>query len=213
MSTLDTSKTLGDVFEESLKAEDCVKILQSCLQNLENKVKDIHKLSLSNNNSQIKGEKQLADLSESVKFMSDKFDQFEKRRQEQKKVIEELRGEVSPLNEKLNAIAEQLNRQEQYSRQNCLLIHGITEGNQENTDDLAPEIFREKFDTQLTQRDLDRTHRIGKNDKRSNRPRPVIVKFIRYNDRKKIFSKKKQLKNSGISITESLTKLRMSKLA
>ena len=28
MSTLDTSKTLGDVFEESLKAEDCVKILQ-----------------------------------------------------------------------------------------------------------------------------------------------------------------------------------------
>ena len=55
--------------------------------------------------------------------MSDKFDQFEKRRQEQKKVIEELRGEVSPLNEKLNAIAEQLNRQEQYSRQNCVLIH------------------------------------------------------------------------------------------
>ena len=36
---------------------------------------------------------------------------------------------------------------------------------------------------------------------------------MRYNDRKKIFSKKKQLKNSGISITESLTKLRMGKLA
>ena len=213
MSTLDTSKTLGDVFEESLKAEDCVKILQSCLQNLENKVKDIHKLSLSNNNSQIKGEKQLADLSESVKFMSDKFDDFEKERQEQKKVIEKLRGEVSSLNEKLNGITEQVDRQEQYSRRNCLLIHGITEGNQENTDDLALEIFREKLDIELTQRDLDRTHRIGKNDKKSNRPRPVIVKFIRYNDRKKIFSKKKQLKNSGISITESLTKLRMSKLA
>ena len=90
-----------------------------------------------------------------------------------------------------------------------LLIHGITEGNQENTDDLALEFVREKSDIKLTQRDLDRTYRIGKNDKRSNRPRPVIVKFIRYNDRKKIFSKKKQLKNSGISITESLTKLRM----
>ena len=54
---------------------------------------------------------------------------------------------------------------------------------------------------------------MGKNDKTSNRPRLVIVKFIRYNDRKKIFSKKKQFKNSGISITESLTKLRMGKLA
>ena len=94
--------------------------------------------------------------------------------------------------------------QEQYSRRNCHLIHGITEKNQENTDDLALEIFRGK---------LDRTYRIGKNDKKSNRPRPVNVKFIRYNDWKKIFSKKKQLKNSGISVTESLTKLRMSKLA
>ena len=106
-----------------------------------------------------------------------------------------------------------MDRQEQYSRRNCLLIHGITEGNQENTDDLALQISKEKLDIELTQRDLDQTHRIGKNDKKSNRPRQVIVKFIRYNDRKNSFSKKKQPKNSGISITESLTKLKMSKLA
>ena len=119
MSMLDTPKTPGGVFEESLKLEDCVKILLSCLRNLEKEVKDIHKLALSNNDNQIKGEKQLADLSESIKFMSDKFDQFEKERQEQKKVIEELRGEVSSLNEKLNGFTEQVDRQEQYSRRNC----------------------------------------------------------------------------------------------
>ena len=79
VSMLDTPKT--PVFEESLKSEDCVKILLSCLRNLEN-------------NNQIKGEKQLGDLSESIKFMSGKFDEFEKERQEQKKVIQELRGEV-----------------------------------------------------------------------------------------------------------------------
>ena len=61
---LDTSKTPGDVFEERLKLEDCVKILLSCLRNLEKEVRDIHKLALSNNDNQIKGEKQLADLSE-----------------------------------------------------------------------------------------------------------------------------------------------------
>ena len=97
--------------------------------------------------------------------------------------------------------------QEQYSRRNRLLIHGITEGNQENTDGSALEIFREKLDIELTQTDIDRAYRIGKSDKRSSRPRPVIVKFIRYNDKKKMFSKKKQLKNSGMSITEGLTKL------
>ena len=94
VSVLDISKTPRNVFEESLKSEDCVKILLSCLRNLEKEVKDMQKLALSNNNNQIKGEKQLGDLSESIKFMSGKFDEFEKERQEQKKVIQELRGEV-----------------------------------------------------------------------------------------------------------------------
>ena len=197
----------------SLKSEYCVKTLLSCLRNLEKEVKDIHKFALFNNSNQIKGEKQLADFSESIKFMSHEFDEFEKERPEQKKVIEELRGEVSSLNEKLNGITEHVDRKEQYSRRNCLLIHGVTEGNQENTDALALEIFREKLHIELTQRDLDRTHRIGKNDKSINRPGPVFVKFIRYNDRKNILSKKKQLKNSGISITENPAKLRLGKLA
>ena len=74
------------------------KILLSCLRDLEKEVKDIHKLALSNNNNKTKSQKQLADLSESIKFMSDKFDEFEKERQEQKNVIEELRGVVSSMN-------------------------------------------------------------------------------------------------------------------
>ena len=118
VSMLDTPKTPGDVFEESLNSEDCVKILLSCLQYLEKEVNDIHKLALSNNNNQIKGEKKLAELRESIKSMSDKFDEFEKERQEQKKVTEELRGQVSSLNEKLNGFTEQVDRQEQYSRRN-----------------------------------------------------------------------------------------------
>ena len=48
--------------------------------------------------------------------MSDKLEGFEKERQEQKKVIEELRSERFSLNEKLNGITEQVEWQEQYSR-------------------------------------------------------------------------------------------------
>ena len=128
-------------------------------------------------------------------------------------MIEELRGEVFSLNEELNCITEQVDRQEPNSRRNCFLIHGTTEESQENTDALALEFFKEKLDIEITQQVLDRTHWMGKNDKNSKRPRPVIVKFIQYNDRKKVFSKKKQLKSSGISIRESVTKLRMGELA
>ena len=106
--------------------EDCVKILLSCSRNLESELKDIRKLGLSKYNNQIKGKKELVDLSESIKFMSDKLDEFQKERKEQKNVIEELRGELCSLNKKRNCITEQVDRQEQYSKQNLLLIHRIT---------------------------------------------------------------------------------------
>ena len=60
--------------------------------------------------------------------------------------------------------------------------------------------------------DIDRSHRIGKQKDDPNKVRPVIVKFTRYNDRIKIFRNKKRLKGKKMSITESLTGLRISKL-
>ena len=38
------------------------------------------------------------------------------------------------------------------------------------------------------------------------------MKFVRYNDRKNVFNRKKKLKGKNISITESLTATRMKKL-
>ena len=58
--------------------------------------------------------------------------------------------------------------------------------------------------------DLDRTHRIGKVN--NGKSRPIIVKFARYNVRKKIFHNKRKLKGKNTSITESLTMLRVKKL-
>ena len=102
-------------------------------------------------------------------------------------------------------------RPEQYSRKNCLLIHGIPENKNKNTDVLAMEVIETKMDIKITDNDIDRTHRIGKPIKNGT-TKPVIIKFVRYNDRKKIFSSKKLLKDSRLSITENLTAFRMKKL-
>ena len=64
----------------------------------------------------------------------------------------------------------------------------------------------EHLELELTEKELDRTHRIGNPKSGNKRPRPIIVKFARYNTRRKVFLNKKRLKNTGISITESLTK-------
>ena len=73
------------------------------------------------------------------------------------------------------------------------------------------EVIDTKMDIKITDNDIDKTHRVRK-PKSNGKPRPVIIKFVRYNDRKKVFSSKKLLKNSGVSITESFTAFRMKKL-
>ena len=68
------------------------------------------------------------------------------------------------------------------------------------------------MDIEMFSDDIDRLHRIGKQKDEPNKVRRVIVKFMRYSDRNKIFRNKKQLKGKKMSIIESLTELRMSKL-
>ena len=57
-----------DVFNDALDNEDCTGILLNSLKNLEKEV-----LVDQNRQTQIKGELSLADLSKSVKFITDKL--------------------------------------------------------------------------------------------------------------------------------------------
>ena len=104
-----------------------------------------------------------------------------------------------------------VDRQEQYSRRNCLLVHGIADINDENTDDLVLKTINEKLDIDITENEIDRSHRIGKK-KDGQRPRPIIVKLRRYNTRKKVSASKRKLKGTGVSIAESLSVKRMEQL-
>ena len=101
--------------------------------------------------------------------------------------------------------------QEQYSRRNCLLVHRIAETNDENTEDLVLKTINEKLHVDITENEIDRSHRIGRK-KNGKRPWPIIVKLTRYNTRKKDFASKRKLKWTGVSITESLTAKRMEQL-
>ena len=74
--------TLDDVFSESLKSTDCVAILYNCLKNVEKQVKEIYQISETTKESQIKGELQLVEMVESVKYINEKFDEDEKERKE-----------------------------------------------------------------------------------------------------------------------------------
>ena len=75
-------------------------------------------------------------------------------------------------------LEKQIDRQEQYSRHNCILLHGIPESKGEVTDDTAAKTICENMnDIIITVNDIVRSHRIGKYDTQKKNPRPVIKKF------------------------------------
>ena len=120
----------------------------------------------------------------------------------------------SLLEEKVATLENEVDSLEQYSRRNCLLIHGIKEEEKENVEAKVMDVVNTKLEVKLEHRDFDRMHRLGKKTPNSKtKPRPIIVKFSSYRERKKVFSVKKNLKNfktpeSNIVITENLTKKR-----
>ena len=166
---------------------------------------ELFQTTSSAKDSQFKGELRLKDLNETVNFISTKFDKYEKERKEREQLIENLEENVSVMNKKVENLEKEIDKHEQYSRRNFLLIHGIAEADDEVTNDLVIETISMKMNIEISPADLDRTHRIGKKKAGQNKLRPSIVKLSRYNVRKKVFSNKKNLKGSNVSITESLT--------
>ena len=80
------------IVTENQSVEDTLKHLQA-------KMVEIFKLPRKTNESQIKGEQQLIDLTKSVKYISEQFDEYEKDRKEKEEIIKNLEGKVNNLTE------------------------------------------------------------------------------------------------------------------
>ena len=92
-----------------------------------------------NNETQINGEKLLEDLTDSVKFMSSKFDECEKERLEREARIVEIESKFVYLSTKVEKLEYTADRMEKYSRCNSILLHGLPEVKGEGTDSLVSE--------------------------------------------------------------------------
>ena len=96
----------SDVFNDGLDSEHC--ILLNCLKNLEKEVKYIRSLFDQNRQTQMIGEQYLTDLSNSVNFITNKFDKYEKEREEKNETIRKFSGEVSALTERSKFLKESI---------------------------------------------------------------------------------------------------------
>ena len=125
-------------------------------------------------------------------------------------MINSSEEKVLGLTEKDDKLPSLFDRQDQYSRRNCILIHGVKEIQNEDTNEVVINKIKSEMDLDISPGDTDRTHKLGVPSKGKNRP--IIFKFVRYMDRRRVFTNKKRLKGMNMSITEILTKIRMSAL-
>ena len=201
-----------DVFAEGINSLRCVSILYDCLKNIDKKVNEIHLLSATTNDDQIKATQQVKEVNDVTKFFNEKFEEFEADRGEKERGITELKITIKSLNVRVGKADRALDCQEQNSRRNCLLIHGIEEGNQENNDVVVINVLKKEMDEEITHLHVDRSHGLGNRKLDKSKPQPIIIKFSRYNVRARIFKNKKKLKGKRTSVTESLAKTKMEKL-
>ena len=69
------------------------------------------------------------------------------------------------------------------------------------------------MDRTIKSEDINRSHRLGKPKSYKNaKPCPIIVKFVRYKTRNRIYRNKRKLKGTGIGVMESLTAKRINML-
>ena len=190
---------------ESFKVETNSRIATLEAEKADDKrvIEELKSELLETKEAQSKAEEKIQVLGDALKYhreyTDDHFDQFAKQIEDFRNVFKGHR--------------QVIDEQEQYSSRECILLHGIPEPRssqekrKENTDQLFVDEINTRLNEKLTLTDLDRSHRLGKPEGRKG-PRPIIVKLLRYNDKERIFRKKKLLKGSKIMLTERLTRRR-----
>ena len=154
-------------------------------------------------------------LNSQVNILNEKVDNLE----EQVKELSPLKNEVRKLAD-TNAVAsvvsenlsKELERLQQYSRRNCLVLENIPLTKKESLQDLERKVesaVTKEFQIDKTEfkADFDKTHRIG--PVRNNNQR-VIVRFKRHSMVEKIYSQRK--KSNKYNVKPSLTKFRLNTL-
>ena len=98
-----------------------------------------------------------------------------------KETIKYLEKENSYFNKRLDEMDAVVDRQEQYSGRNCLLVHGIVVETVADTDKKIIKTLQQSTDETIKPEDIDRSHRLGKPKSSKNaKPCLIIIKFVRY---------------------------------
>ena len=137
-----------------------VSISMNCMQNLGKQVDQIFKMLKKTEDRQIKTDCQPTDLIKSVDFMTQKFDEYEKNQREKDAIIATSQSDLKTVSMKVEYFEKKMDRQEQHSRKNCVLIHRSKQNKNERNEHRVLELFGEEINEDVLSVHLDRTHKL-----------------------------------------------------
>lgn len=113
------------------------------------------------------------------------------------------------LQEQIDLIQLSVDQIEMRSRKKILLLHGVPEQKDESTTNLVASIVAEKLKLKgFNVSEIQRSHRMGKVGTSGGRPRPILFKVCDMVVRSKIWMAKTNLKGTGLTLSEFLTRRR-----
>ena len=123
-------------------------------------------------------------MTDSVQLIPDKFHEYERDRKTKDGLITNLQTQATDLIVKISNLSVLDDTQEQYFWRNCLLIHGVEENRNEETDILSISIINEYLGRDIQLSDIGWTDLIGNKHTARKKGQAMIIKFTKYNIRR-----------------------------
>ncbi|KAM3959624.1 uncharacterized protein ACR2FA_000471 [Aphomia sociella] len=117
-----------------------------------------------------------------------------------------ITGSLNELQKQIQLIAQQQDQLEMRSRRKILLVHGVRESDGDASIEVVKLVSERLKLPNFSIDCIGRSHRMGRVGNSGGKPRPILVKFREMAVRDKVWYAKTALKNSGITLSEFLTK-------
>lgn len=152
---------------------------------------------------------------DSIQFLSAQYDEIvgkvnllEEKTGKLETENQELKSHISYLSDQLLQQGDVINDMDQYSRRDCLEIHGIPLTSDEDTDNIVQKIGN-LTNVVIKPEDISVSHRLRANNRTGmpSHPPPIIVKFVRRNIKEKLYWSRKNLQGkltTDLGLTRSV---------
>ncbi|XP_066278834.1 uncharacterized protein [Branchiostoma lanceolatum] len=123
-----------------------------------------------------------------------------------KSSVAQVENKIDTTDAAVRKMSARLNDLDQYSRRNCLLLHGAAPPDSD-TVQFVLDTAKNTLGIDLSISDIDRAHPLPRrNGSDGQRTPPIVIKFVSYAARHRFFSAKSKLKGSKLFVTEQLTR-------